>query len=548
MGINFLRRVLKIAGISNSKFLLITILLASVSILDVTAIGLVPLILYSYNDPSKLPDFMEGNLYFSFEYLLIYLIVAFVMKFVFIVISNGYVVRVGVQKHKEIMVSLLDRYQKYNYVDFSKSDPNSLINTLINVLQIFIDKALYPYLKIIPDIIILLSIFGVILYINVFIPLSIILIFAVMGCIFFLTTGSLIKKWGAEQIDALTSMYEVSRKSIEGFEEIKASNTGNFFVNKLEIHAEKYKEASAKHQILSMIPKQLMETGFVVIFVIGMFIAQIYGISFDEIVPIAGAIAVASIRMLPIVINLMNSVSLIRFATFSVDVLEKELIISEEFSNPPKYMNEFDSIELKAVSFRYGDKALIKDLNLKLKKNQVTAIVGPSGSGKSTLLRIILGLIKQDDGEVLVDNINRKSNHILSSSLLSQNNFILNGSILDNITYSEPGNNIISKEVFNSLKMAGLDEFVNQLEDKENTIVGDKGITLSGGQSQRLALARMFNSSKQLIVFDEPTSSLDAENSKIVSDSLNKIKKDKIIIVVTHDESLANVCDEKILL
>ena len=71
---------------------------------------------------------------------------------------------------------------------------------------------------------------------------------------------------------------------------------------------------------------------------------------------------------------------------------------------------------------------------------------------------------------------------------------------------------------------------------------------MSGGQSQRLALARMFNSSKQLIVFDEPTSSLDAENSKIVFDFLNKIKKDKIIIVVTHDESLANVCDEKILL
>tara|TARA_Y100001970_G_scaffold52859_1_gene66886 strand:+ start:4277 stop:5926 length:1650 start_codon:yes stop_codon:yes gene_type:complete len=548
MGINLLKRVLNIAGISTPKFLFITFLLASVSILDVTAIGLVPLILYSYNDTSKLPDFMIDNIYFSFEYLLIYLVVAFILKFIFIVITNGYVVRVGVQKHKEIMVSLLDRYHKYNYIDFSKSDPNNLINILINAVQIFIDKALYPYLKIIPDIIILASILAVILYIDIYIPLSIIIIFAIMGAVFFLTTGSFIKKWGAELLDALSSMYEVSRKSIEGFEEIKTSNTGKFFVKKLEIHADKYKEAAANHQILSMIPKQLMETGFVVIFVLGMFVSQIYGVSFNEIVPVAGAIAVASIRMLPIVINIMSSISLIRYATSSVDMLENELNNTKANITNINYIDNFNSISLEAVSFGYGKNVLIEDLNLKLGKNEVIGIVGPSGSGKSTLLRIILGLIQPDQGKIIIDGKKRKTDEVLCSSLLSQNNFILNGSVLENITLGEIESDYDIQKVYGSLKMSGLYEYISKQDLKEKMIVGDKGETLSGGQIQRLALARIFNSSKDLLVFDEPTSSLDLENSKIIFDSLHKIKKNKIVIVVTHDEKLADICDQKISL
>ena len=175
-------------------------------------------------------------------------------------------------------------------------------------------------------------------------------------------------------------------------------------------------------------------------------------------------------------------------------------------------------------------------------------IVGPSGCGKSTLTRIILGLINPDKGKILVNDSVLKKGIILSSSILTQNNFIFNGTISENVALENLSNQTDEQKIKYALKSAGLSNFVETLNKKEHTIIGDKGQTISGGQKQRLSISRVIYSDKKLLVLDEPTGSLDEKNAQIIFDSLNILKKDKIVIIVTHDKELSKMCDKLISL
>jgi len=541
--IKLFQRVLKLANISFFEYLFLTLLLASVSILDVVAIGLVPAIIYSFSDKSQLPQFMQENIFFDFEYLLIYLVMIFVVKFIFITFTNKYVIEVGVEKQKNLMISLLKGYQNFSYTEYSNADPNILVSTLINVVTVFIDKMLYPFLKLIPDIIIFLAILGMLFFIDTAIPLILILAFGILSGCFFLLTGDKLAKWGKWSLDSLSSMYQVSRNSIEGFEEVKVSNTGNIFLDKLDLFAEKYKKAASNTQVLSMIPKQLLETSFIIVFVLMMFLMKALGISFEQVMPTAAAIAVASVRLLPLVVNITGNINLINFSKISVDQLENQLFSLKNKAKKITYINTANSINLENICFSYGESKLLEKINFKFKKEEIIGIIGASGSGKSTILRILLGMINPQSGNIFVNEKKLNPNQILSASLLSQQIFVINSTIEENVTFGEK-TEFNQKRFDRALQMAGFFDFVQTLNEKEKTIVGDGGVTLSGGQSQRLALARIFYSTKDIVVFDEPTSSLDDKNAEIIFSSLQSFKKNKIVIVVTHDKKLSSLCDK----
>ena len=195
-------------------------------------------------------------------------------------------------------------------------------------------------------------------------------------------------------------------------------------------------------------------------------------------------------------------------------------------------------IEFKNVYFSYeaGEKPIIKNLNLKIKPNTKVAIVGPSGSGKTTICNLLKNFYQVDQGEILIDGKN--VDNISSTSLhrvvgfVQQNLYMFTGSILDNIKYGKP--NASYDEVVEAAKKAKIFDFINSLPNKFDTNLGERGTKLSGGQKQKVSIARLFLQNPKILILDEATSSLDSENEKIIMQTLKELSKNKTTVTIAH--------------
>ena len=207
-------------------------------------------------------------------------------------------------------------------------------------------------------------------------------------------------------------------------------------------------------------------------------------------------------------------------------------------------------IELKDIvySYNYG-KTIIKDLSLRIKANSSIALVGESGSGKSTIIKLIMGLIKYDSGQLLIDGKEIKDLNLNSFydkvSYVSQEAPIFDGTLRENLVFDKKISDIKIKEV---LKLACLESFYEKLENGLDTELGEKGIKMSGGERQRVALARLFFEDSKIIILDEATSAMDNVTEKEVMKNLVDELKDRTIIVIAHRlETIKNVDDIYVL-
>lgn len=208
-----------------------------------------------------------------------------------------------------------------------------------------------------------------------------------------------------------------------------------------------------------------------------------------------------------------------------------------------------DKIEFKNVSFSYGEKQVLKNLSFELKKGQRLGLAGLSGSGKSTVIALLLRLYNIDSGQILIDGRDLKDYTIESIrsffSLVSQDIFLFNDSVKENLI---TGLEYDQEQIDEALRVSYADEFIHQLENGLETKIGDRGLKLSGGQSQRLTIARAFLKSSPVMLFDEATSALDNESEKVVQAALDKLSGQKTVLAVAHRLSTIQDYDQIIVL
>lgn len=218
---------------------------------------------------------------------------------------------------------------------------------------------------------------------------------------------------------------------------------------------------------------------------------------------------------------------------------------SEEIQ--PGRETEFKSfdIEGKNVEFSYlDDKKVIDNISFRAIQGKTTALVGPSGCGKSTLIKLVARLYDYDRGEILIDekeiNKSRTEDLFKHISMVFQDVILFNGSVMENIRLGRP--TASDEEVLEAARLASCDEFVKKLENGYYTEIGENGSNLSGGERQRISIARAFLKDAEIILLDEIAASLDVENEKYIQESLNKLIKNKTVMIVSHRmKSIRNV-------
>lgn len=258
---------------------------------------------------------------------------------------------------------------------------------------------------------------------------------------------------------------------------------------------------------------------------------------------------------------LSNFISFIRLwqdAKISLERLWQVYSKDDEDKNPDKIKELSPSnktIKIKDLSFQYGSESspfVLKNVSFEIPEGKTTAIVGASGSGKTTLLKLLLKFYEPTKGDIFIgdDNLVNINNDFwrMNCGAVLQETFIFNDTIAGNISESEQ-NEILDRDKLKlATHVANIDEFINKLPNKFNTELGTSGIRLSGGQAQRLMIARAVYKNPEFIFFDEATSSLDANNEKIIMQNLNTFVKGKTAIIIAHRLSTVKNADNIIVL
>tara|TARA_Y100000992_G_scaffold208692_1_gene143044 strand:- start:1 stop:1713 length:1713 start_codon:yes stop_codon:yes gene_type:complete len=542
-------------------FFLITSMIV-VSILELIGISLVIPFVTSIIDPEYIDSRLTGLLknYININQLNSLSNILIIIILGFYVLKNFFVIFVVAKQWKYSMnlitlvrVVFFKRYLDQNYIDFIKKDQSELISNIMNVSATFGSTFIVNLLVFISEILIVISIIILLFFFNFKLTSFLMIILFFILIIYYQYISKRLKAAGLKRIESDEQIINYSKLSFQNIKELKLFNKQQYFIDNFFKSAELSEKSNYFYQVSAQYPRIGMEIFAILGICTLTLIMNYFNFTSLDIITTLAFYGVSIFRILPSANKLMFAFQSIRFSKESLNIIIKELKNNKKENNQ-KTMNinlKFkDEIVLEDLSFGYQDENLIiKNLNFRIKKGNFIGIKGGSGTGKTTLIDILMGLINPSVGKIKSDGVEIQNNILRwrdKCGYVPQNITLMNDTISSNIAFGEYKNEINIEKVKNSLQIAGLNNFVNKLEKKEETRIGENGLSISGGQRQRLAIARALYRSPEILFFDEATSALDKNTENIVIDSIRKLKGHMTIIFVSHNQNIFNFCDDVI--
>ena len=338
-------------------------------------------------------------------------------------------------------------------------------------------------------------------------------------------------------------------------QEIKITLKENFFLSQYNKVIYNIKKTEFFNQVFSKAPRLILETFAVLSMVLIIIYFSNKNYDIKEIIPLLSLFGMAALRLIPSFNIITLGFTALKKSEISFQSIVK--LFKENNKNKTKKKSHsekirnnstINSIEVKNVSFKYPDseKLILRNINFKIKNNSSIGIVGKTGCGKSTLIKLLAGLLSPSEGKILVNNkdINTNlKNWYNNLSYIPQNIYLNDDTIRRNIAIGEYDSEIDETKLKISIKLSGLERFVNNLDLGLETFVGTDGIKLSGGQVQRIGIARAIYIQPNVFILDEATNSLDEKTESEILEDFNKLKVNKFLIMISHRLVSLKKCD-----
>lgn len=449
-------------------------------------------------------------------------------------------------------VMLFDLYLRQNFFKILNNNTAYYTNTILSLTE----RVSMQIIGCVNDI--FLNLF---LIIFILIPLlsnsfSISIITVVVLLITFISVHKIVRKKFSNYGKIINNLnikrFEIINESIKNFNEIKLNSLSSFLKNIFLTNENTNNNLNRNISFLSHSTRPILEIFLLLImFLLFFYYSNSYEKPLYYLLESASFILVSFYRIIPSLNSLYQSFNQIHYSKHFIYELNNETKKLKKniqlINNKNIELDEnINSVHLKNISFSYNQKKLFNNVNILLKKNFILGILGKSGAGKTTFLNIFCGLLKPEKGNFYINNrvcdIYENFSWFKKISYIPQKINVFNTSIEKNIAYEFDESKIDNKKIKECLFSVGLDS----LYSRRKNSLDETGYKISGGQMQRLAIARCLYKESEIIVFDEPTSNLDKANIDNIIKLIKKLKRNRILILVSHDLSVLNIADKVI--
>jgi ABC-type multidrug transport system fused ATPase/permease subunit len=488
------------------------------------------------------------------------LIAIFVIKNAYLLFQT-YVQNTFVTRNRNRMISRVMReFLNRPYEEYLGAD----IPTVFRLTDSDIPNAfelILVMIQMLTEIVVTVFICAVLVIFSPAMSLFIVVIFLVMTLMITKVLKPRLNKIGRTNQSIQSRIAKWRIQSIYGLKDVKVLHREEFFVRNYYESGAIGANVARNYAVLNNLPRLLIETVFMASMLLFIMIYMLRGGDISVLIPQLSAFAVAAIRVMPGANRINTYLSQIAYAQPCLDYLYENLtesmkldvngsvtgLTGKKEQDLPEITLE-DKIELNHISFTYPntDKPIFTDAHMEVHKGQSVGIMGPSGAGKSTIVDILLGLLHVQEGTITCDGVNIFDNYaswLSHIGYIPQSIYLIDESIRDNIAFGIDADKIDEKRIWEVLEEAQLKEFVEELPEGLDTTIGDRGVRISGGQRQRLGIARALYHNPEILVFDEATSALDGDTEAAVMDAINSFHGRKTMVIIAHRLNTIAKCD-----
>lgn len=492
----------------------------------------------------------------------IVLAAVYILKNIYLLIEYNIQYRFVYGNMFEIQRKLLDSFIHRPYEYFLKVNSGEIIRIISNDTTITFNLLLTVLLLFSEAVV------SVMLIVAVFVMAPVITV-VMAGILFGLLLlinwriKPILKNAGIENQTAGAGMNKWLLQSIQGIKELKVSMEEDFFQKNYDKYGQQYVKSLRRSQILGITPRFIIEAAsMAAMFLIAA--ALLYGgEDLTKIIPVISAVAMAAVRLMPSVNRMSASLATISYGEPMLDKLIENLKdisgrkdvslmmdLRQETGSKKEgvHLSCEKELDFHEITYHYPDSAkeVLQNASMTISIGESAGIVGESGAGKTTAVDIVLGLLRPQKGQVLVDGYDIADDMegwLSQVGYIPQMIFMLDDTIRENVAFGMPKAEFTDDDIWHALEEASLAEFVKQFPNGLDTEIGERGVRLSGGQRQRIGIARALFRNPKVLIFDEATSALDNNTEAAIMESIHELHGKKTMIIIAHRLTTIEGCD-----